>query len=73
MSSFTRDLLAATVALPLMSPALVAEEASAPISNVAGKKLIRVSQALVNFTPVTEVPGKVDAWQLPVGALARQG
>ena len=63
MSSFTRDLLAATVALPLMSPALVAEEAPVPISNVAGKKLIRVSQALVNFTPATEVPGKVDAWQ----------
>ena len=63
MNTLMRDSLAATVALLVMSPVLVAAEAPVPISNVAGKKLIRVAQELVDRTPATDVPGKVRAWQ----------
>ena len=47
----------------VMSSALAAEAGRIPVSNVAGKKLIRVSQALIGHTKAADVAGKIDAWQ----------
>ena len=47
----------------LVSCPLFAGEGPIAVSDVAGKKLIRVSQALLNHTTAADVAGKVDAWQ----------
>jgi len=58
-----RRLLFVLFAVFLMSSALVAAEGRIPVSNVAGKKLIRVSQALTSHTTAADVAGKVEVWQ----------
>ena len=58
-----RVLLLAAASLFLVLPRLFAQNAPVPVSNVAGKKLIRVAQELIDHTPATDVPGKVRAWQ----------
>ena len=58
-----RRLLFVMFAMLLMSSVLVAQQGAVPVSNVAGKKLIRVSQALTSHTTAADVAGKVEAWQ----------
>ena len=58
-----RVLLLAAASLFLVSPTLFAQNAPVPVSNVAGKKLIRVAQELIYHTPASDVPAKVRAWQ----------
>lgn len=58
-----RPMLIAAGALLLTCPVWGAEREKLPVSNVAGKKLIRVSQALINHTAAADVPDKVKAWQ----------
>ena len=47
----------------LFASLLCADDAPIPVSNIAGKKLIRLSQSLSGHTQSTEVPGLVEAWQ----------
>ena len=59
----SRFLCVVAVTALLVSTALAADKEGIPLSNVEGKKLIRVSQALVWHIPVAEMPAKVAAWQ----------
>ena len=58
-----RTWFAAAGVLLSISSAAIAGDVPVPRSHVAGKKLIRVSQALINHTAATDVSGKVGAWQ----------
>jgi len=53
----------ASMIVMLFASMLCADDAPIPVSNIAGKKLIRISQSLTNHIQPTDVSGKVEAWQ----------
>jgi len=50
-------------AMLLASSAIAAEQPPVATSNVAGKKLIRVAQEVLNHVTAEDVAGKIEAWQ----------